>query len=175
MFKSDRPLKFALVTNDQPARVAQAEELARQLSAAGASVEVQRIGWVGFIADVLPGRRFGAALVETFEPNAMPDPERIWARDSALNLGGWTSQRSEDALAALRRATTSDARASALRDWRAVFDAEGPAIRLLHPGLSYPVAIELKGQAIPPLVLPRDRFASYADWYLFTKRAPGRF
>jgi peptide/nickel transport system substrate-binding protein len=175
MQKGDRPLRFVLATSDRPERLALAEELARQLNAAGARVEVQKAGWSGFVADVLVPAKFGAALVETFEPAASPDPARLWGRGAPLNVGGWSSQRAEELLGAARRATTPGARTSALREWQAVFDAEAPGVRLLHPALSYPVAVELKGQRLPPMVLPRDRFTGYADWFLFTRRAPGRF
>jgi hypothetical protein len=90
-------------------------------------------------------------------------------------VSGWSTPRGEELLTALRAGTTPDARQAALRDWQALFDAEAPGVRLLHPALSYPVAVELRGQTIAPFVLPRDRFATIADWYLFTRRAPGRF
>jgi peptide/nickel transport system substrate-binding protein len=174
--RGDRQLRLTLVTNDAPERGALAEELVRQLTAAGARVELQRVPWAALVGDLLPSGRWSAALVETFEPQAVPDPGRLWGKGAALNVGGWAPPRSEELLAAARRATTPDARLAALRDWQALFDAEAPAVRLAHPQLSYPVAAELRGQSIGPrLLLPRDRFASYADWYLFTKRAPGLF
>ncbi|HZQ99237.1 MAG TPA: ABC transporter substrate-binding protein [Chloroflexota bacterium] len=174
--RGDRQLRLTLVTNDAPERGPLAEELVRQLAAVGVRVELQRVPWAALVGDVLPGGRWGAALVETFEPQAVPDPGRLWGKGAPLNFGGWAPWRSEELLAAARRATTPAARLAALRDWQALFDAEAPAVRLLHPQLSYPVAAELRGQSIgPAFLLPRDRFASYADWYLFTKRAPGRF
>lgn len=175
LHKGTQPLQLVLATSDEPTRVALAEELARQLGAAGAQVEVRKADWSGFVADVLAPRKFGAALVETFEPTASPDPGRLWGRGAPLNVGGWSSQRGEEALAALRRATTSDARAAALRDFAAVFDAEAPGLRLLHPALRFAVAGDMKGVSVGPMLLPRDRFATYPDWFLFTRRAPGRF
>jgi ABC-type transport system substrate-binding protein len=175
MQRGERPLRFVLATSDRPERVALAEELTRQLEPTGARVEVQKVGWGGFVADVLAPGKFGAALVQTFEPAASPDPGRLWGRGAPLNVGGWSSQRGEELLATARRATTPEARAAALREWQAVFDTEVPGVRLLHPALSYPVAVEMKGQTLPPIVLPRDRFASYPDWFLFTRRVPGRF
>ena len=173
--KGNQPLRFTLATNDRPDRAALAEELVRELGAVGARVEVQKTAWSGFVGDVLGPGKFGAALVETFEPDASPDPARLWGRGAPLNVGGWNSAKGEELLATARKATTPDARAAALRDWQAVFDAEAPGLRLLHPAISYPVAAEMKGQTLAPIVLPRDRFLTYPDWFLFTRRAPGRF
>jgi ABC-type transport system substrate-binding protein len=174
--KGGQPLRITIVTNDRPERVAAAEELARQLGTVGAKADVQSVGWSGLVGDVLSTGRFQAAVVEAFEPSAVPNPASYWASGAALNLGGWRSQRGDEMLARARSAPTAAARAAVLREWQGVFDAEAPAVPLFHPRITYVVSSELRGQALPQRwVSPRDRFVGVERWYLVTRRAPGRF
>lgn len=173
--KDGRALRIAIVASDTPAHVAIAEEVARQLGALGARPEVQRVGWTGMLADVLVPGRFQLAIVEAFDPSREPDPARFWASGAPLNVGGWRSRRADEALAAARRASTPAGRLAALGDFQAAFDAEAPGIMLGNPAIVFAVSSELRGVTLAPLVAPRDRFATFADWYLLTRRAPGRF
>ena len=128
------------------------------------------------MGDLLPTGRFQAAVVEAFEPNAVPNPASYWASGASLNFGGWRSQRGDEALARARGAPTALSRATALREWQSVFDAEAPAVPLFHPRLTYVVSSELRGQALPlRWVSPRDRFVGVERGFLLTRRAPGRF
>jgi peptide/nickel transport system substrate-binding protein len=173
--RDGRPLRFTLVTNDRPERVAAAEEVARQLGALGARVEVQQVGWSGLIADLLQPGRFQAALVELHDPTPIPDPGARWGGGAELNLGSWAPPRAAELLARARGSTTPAGRAAALRDWQALVEAEAPTVPLFSPRLTYLVAPQLRGQRLPPLVAPRDRFADVLDWFLLTRRAPGKF
>ena len=173
--RNGRPLRFTIVTNDRPERVAAAEEIARQLGQVGAHADVQAVGWTGMVADVLQPGRFQAALVESYDPSPISDPTPFLGSKGALNFGGWASPRTDEILARARSAGTPAARAAALRDLSALVAAETPAVPLFNPRLTYLVAPELRGQSAPLLVAPRDRFAGMNGWYLLTRRAPGRF
>lgn len=171
--RNGQPLRVSVVTNDRPERVAAAEEVARQLTAAGAHAEVQAVGWSGMVADVLVPGRFQAAVVEMFDP--LGDPASFWRTGAALNVGGWASLRGDELLMRARAAREPSARAAALAEWQQLFQAEAPAVALFHPRLTYLVASELRGQQVAPFRAPRDRFEGVREWYLFTRRAPGRF
>jgi peptide/nickel transport system substrate-binding protein len=169
-------LRFTIVTNDRPERVRQAEELARRLGRVGGRVDVQAVGWSGLIADVLRPGRFQAALVEHADGQIDGDPSAFWSDGGGLNFGRWRSERGDALLALARQSTTPSARRDALREWRALFDAESPAIVLGSPRLVYWVSEEIRDAAAPAaLAAPRDRFARLAEWHVFTRRAPGRF
>ena len=173
--RDGRSFTLSLVINDRPERVAVADEIARQLGAMGIRVDIQKIGWGGMIGDVLPTGRFQSVLLETFDPAAMPNPAAVWQSNAPLNVGKWSNKRSDELLVAALRATTEPERQTALRDWRAVFVADAPAIDLYRPGIVYVVSQEIQGQNAMDLRLPRDRFASIADWYVFTKWTFHRF
>jgi ABC-type transport system substrate-binding protein len=168
--------RFTIVTNDRPERVRLAEELARRLGRVGARVEVQAVGWTGMVADVLQPGRFQAALIEHADGLVDGDPSPFWSAGGALNFGRWRSEHGDALLARAREAMSPAARRDALREWRAVFEAEVPAVVLGSPRLAYWVSQEIRDASAPSVVgAPRERFARIAEWHVFTRRAPGRF
>ncbi len=173
--KDGRPLTLSLVINDRPERVAAAEEIARELGAMGIRVDIQKVGWGGLIGDVLPTGRFQCVLLETFDPAAVPNPAAVWLSTSPLNVGKWSNKRSDDLLTAALRAMAEPERQATLREWRAVFAAEAPAIDLYRPATVYVVSKDIQGQSPMEWRVSRDRFAGIADWYVFTKWTLGRF
>jgi ABC-type transport system substrate-binding protein len=172
---SGPPPPLTIVTNDRPEHVRVAEELSRRLARAGATADVQALGWSGMIADVLVPGRFQAALVEHRDGLASGDPRPFWASAGRLNFGRWASERGDALLARAAEATSPEARRAALREWSALFDAEAPGVVVESPRLGYWVAEEIRGLQVAQLASPRDRFAGIAGWYVFTRRVPGRF
>jgi peptide/nickel transport system substrate-binding protein len=168
-------LRLTIVTNDRPEHVRVAEELARRLGRVGALADVQALGWSGMIADVLVPGRFQAALVEQRDGLAAGDTRPFWSGDGRLNFGRWRSERGDALLERAAGATTPAARREALAEWRGVFEAEAPGLVVAEPRLGYWIGEEIQGVEVAQLGSPRDRFAGIADWYVFTRRVPGRF
>ena len=53
-----------------------------------------------------------------------------------------------------------------------VFADDVPAIPLYYPVYTYGVSERVKAVQIGPLNTPADRFATFPDWYILTRRVP---
>ena len=64
-----------------------------------------------------------------------------------------------------------DLRSKLYRNFQIVFAKELPALPLYIPVYSYGVDAQVQGVQISPLYEPSDRFATFTNWYLITRRA----
>jgi len=57
------------------------------------------------------------------------------------------------------------------RNFQVVFNKELPALPLYVPVYSYGVDSEVQGVQVGALYDPSDRFSTFSNWYLLTRRA----
>ena len=136
-----RRLSFTLLLpdGDKP-RQAVAEAIALQLREAGIEMRVQRIAAKAFFGDILPNRRFEAALfawVNSTEPN----PYDLWHsrripgagnRGVGKNYAGWRSAEVDALLENEQRTRNQDSRRELLRRLQEKLVAETPIIPLYY-------------------------------------------
>ena len=53
-----------------------------------------------------------------------------------------------------------------------LFATDIPAIPLYYPAYTYGVSERVKAVQIGPLNTPADRFVTFPDWYILTRRVP---
>ena len=97
-----QPLKL-VVNSENNAKVSAAQYIAYQLQAAGLEVEVEKLSWDSYLAALTAGS-FDLYVGEVML-TADFDLSALVSSSGALNYGGWTSEQTDQLLAAFRAAS----------------------------------------------------------------------
>ena len=172
--KDGLPMQLILLTNDGPNRIALIEQIAADWRAVGVNAVVESVSFAGFVRDFLTPRRFDAALL-SWDITGDPDPFPLYHSSqitTGRNYGGWSNQEA-DALVIEARSTVDPKKRRALyAQFQHIFAADVPAIPLYYPVYTYGVSERVKAVQIGPLNTPADRFTTFPDWYILTRRVP---
>lgn len=173
--KDGKPLRFLLYSNDDPARQALIEQIAKDWRVIGVDAQPTPVTFAGLVADFLNPRRFDAALIG-WEIPGDPDPYPLWhstqAAGGGQNYSGWDNQEA-DALMEEARALTDEAQRRELyTQFQTIFAEEVPSLLLYYPVYTYGVSSRVHNVQIGALNQPSARFATFADWYILTRRVP---
>jgi peptide/nickel transport system substrate-binding protein len=164
-------LSISLATNDDPARRAAADAIARDLRAVGFRVQVEVKPWVDLAREELAQRKFQAVLLGQWTPTADPDGLRdLWGSDGVANLAGWRNPRADELL--LHGAALADpaARKAAYADFQRLWAEEVPSLPLYYPLLTWATRAEYQGVDLAPLPTADDRLGALPAWYVRTSR-----
>ncbi len=173
--KDGRPLRFLLYSNDDPMRQAMIQRIATGWRAIGVDAVPTPVTFAGLVADFLNPRRFDAALIG-WELTGDPDPYPLWhstqAAGGGQNYSGWSNDEA-DRVMEEARAIHDEAQRRALY-WRfqEIWAEDVPALLLYYPVYTYGVRDRVKNVQIGVLNQPADRFGSFAEWYILTRRVP---
>ena len=172
--KDGWPMQFILLTNDDSARIALIEQIAADWQAVGVNANVQSVSFVGLVNDFLVPRRFDAALV-SWDIAGDPDPFPLYHSsqiDTGQNYGGWANPEADALMTEARSTVDQEKRRALYAQFQHLFAADIPAIPLYYPAYTYGVSERVKAVQIGPLNTPADRFATFPDWYILTRRVP---
>jgi peptide/nickel transport system substrate-binding protein len=165
-------LEFLLSTSNDPARVAIAENVARQWEAIDAAVTVQALDAATYVDEHLLGRQFQAALVE-IDPGPDPDPYPFWHTSQLAapgrNLTGYSDPLMDDVLERARLTTDLARRKELYEDFASFFIAGAPAVPLYAPVSVYVLRANVQGFAPAMLITPASRFSNVHEWYVRTR------
>jgi peptide/nickel transport system substrate-binding protein len=168
--KNGHPLQFTLLTGDDPVFAELGQAMAKQWARHGISVEVQLMG--AGLSDRLRTRDFQAVLVELLL-SGDPDPYPLWHQtqiDGGQNYGGWDSREASEALEQARYLTDRAQRKTYYDQFQRIFVQEMPALVIAYPTYTYAIDESVRNVQIGPMVAPSDRFRSFPDWYINTRR-----
>jgi peptide/nickel transport system substrate-binding protein len=173
-FKDRRPLSFSLLVPDDSARLAVADEIARQWAAVGIQARIEPVN-VGLLSEYLVPRRYEAALVDLdFTLAGDPDPYPFWHQTQidppGQNYAGYDDRETSEILEQARQTPDQEARKELYHEFQQRFAAAVPAILLYHPVYTYGVDRYVYGVHVGPIVQPGDRFLGIADWYVRWRR-----
>ncbi len=172
--KETQPLRFELVTNDDPTRQALAEAIAKQWAAIGAQVGVRTLSVTALREEVLASRRFDAVLFGWDPAMADPDPYPLWHSsqiEGGQNIAGLRDPEIDALLAEARRTLNGEERRRLYAAFQRRFAEEVPALLLYRPVYHYAVATNVWNVQVPQTILqPSDRFATLPRWYMRTER-----
>jgi peptide/nickel transport system substrate-binding protein len=179
--KDKQPLAFTLTTNDDPTRVAMANEIAKGWQAIGIKATVQSVPGSLIVQNVLRPRQFDAVLYEWRTLSSDPDQYENWhqtqipgATGQGQNYSGLNDRDISEALEAARKTNDPTKRAELYRRFQELFADRVPALLLYHPVYMYGIDARVRGVQLAPMLVPSDRFRNIAQWYLKTKRVvPG--
>jgi len=174
--KGGTRLELTLVTNDDPERIAMAEEIAHAWTAVGVRTEVQAVGVASLIRDYVVPRSFDALLYGWEALPADPDPYEFWHSsqrgEGGLNFSGLANNRMDEVLEQARQTTDQDVRQRLYQRFQELFVYELPALPLVQPYYIYAISTRVRGVTIGYISDPSDRFRSMATWYVQTKTVP---
>lgn len=173
--KDGQPLRFILLTNDDPVRQAVIQRMAQEWRAVGVEAVPQAVSFAGLVSDFLAPRRFDAALIG-WEIQGDPDPFPLWhssqATEGGQNYGGWENPEADELMQQARVSVDYGVRQQIYAQFQRVFAEDLPALPLYYPVYTYGVSKRVKNVQIGPLNQPADRFSTFAQWYIVTRRVP---
>lgn len=165
-------LHMTITVPDVPDLVAVANVLQRRWSLLGAKIDI-RAEEPGALARRVTVNRDAQILIWNVLLSPSQDPYPVWwsgeATGHGLNLSNLSDRNVDDAIEAIRAATTTDMLAAARDVMTQAVLARTPAVFLTRPAYGYVHNIRVKGMT-PRLQLgtPSDRFTDISNWYVNT-------
>jgi peptide/nickel transport system substrate-binding protein len=173
--KEGQELHLDLLTDDDPERVAIAQEIAHQLKAVGVDTNLQPQAGSDLVHDFLLPHRF-QAVVYGWDQGYDPDPYPAWhssqAQEGGFNLAGYADQTVDRILSEARQTSDVEERKALYKEFQQIFAEKVPSILLFYPVYNYFVDKEVKGINLGVLFDPASRFANVHQWY-FTANGIG--
>jgi peptide/nickel transport system substrate-binding protein len=169
--KSGVPLRFSLVTNDDPARVSTAQRIATDLDAIGMDVRIDVVTFAELVGTRARERAFDAMLL-TVSTGMDPDPYLFWhssqTKEPGLNFTSYATLGMDRALEQARRTLDPSQRRDLYAQVFAQLQEDVPAVYLYFADYVYAVDRAVHGMRIAPLADPSGRFWNVEDWYVRT-------
>lgn len=170
--KDGKPLRFTLATNDEPPRVAAAQEIARQWGDLGIQATVITGGATELLQDVLMPRKFEAALFG-LEVGPDPDPYPLWhstqASEKGRNLADFSHPEADRLMEEARLTTDVTERVFLYQSFQEIFAEEIPILLLYSPTYNYVVDRHIQGVEPGVLFSPASRFHNVHLWFTETR------
>lgn len=181
--KDQAAFAFTLMTNDDPARVALANEIAKGWQAVGVKATVQGVPALALVQNVLRPRQFDAVLYEWRTLSNDPDQYEEWhqtqipSASAALgqNYSGLNDRDISETLEAARKTNDQAKRTELYRKFQELFADRVPALILYYPVYTFGIDSRVRGVQLAPLLTPGDRFRNLSEWYLKTRRIVSGF
>lgn len=168
------PLKFSLITVDQPILIALSNLLKNQWKALGVEVEVKSFPISTFERDFIKPRNYESLLFGEVL-GSIPDPFPFWhssqKRDPGLNLALYENKIGDKLLEEARTSNDPKIRSENLQEFQEILIEDAPAVFLYSPDYLYFVSKEIKGINTKIITDPSKRFSDVENWYVKTKRA----
>ena len=173
--KDGAPMVFTMLHPDDASHTQIAEEIQSQWARIGVRVDLQAMPYDQLVLNVLATRAYQAALVDlNLARTPDPDPYPFWHQAEAgngQNYSQWDNRVASEYLEQARVTADLSLRTRLYRNFQVVFAKEVPALPLYIPVYSYGVDSQVQGVQVAPLYDPSDRFATFNQWYLRTRRA----
>lgn len=173
--KDGRNLEFQLTTNDNVTRQVLIQRIALDWEKIGVRAMPTRATFQGLVSDLLGPRRFDAALI-SWETPGDPDPYPLWhstqVEGGGQNYSGWANEEADQLMQEARSISDEARRRDLYWAFQELYAQEAPAILLYHPVYTYGVSERVKNVQIGALNQPSERFRSFNDWYIVTRRVP---
>jgi peptide/nickel transport system substrate-binding protein len=173
--KEGTPLVFTMLHPDDEIHTRIAKMIRDEWAAIGVRVDLQAVPYDELAADFLASRGYHAALVDLdLSRTPDPDPYPFWHQAEATggqNYSQWDDRAASEYLEQARVTTDYTLRTRLYRNFQVVFTKELPSLPLFSPVYSYGVDSQVQGVQVPALYDPSDRFSTFNNWYLLTRRA----
>ncbi len=165
-------LELTLATNNDPVRVAVAEEISKRWAAIGVKANVSAIGATSLVRDLLEPRSYEAALF-AYHGGVDPDPYPAWhstqTSKGGRNLSSLNDTRVDRILEDARLAAAPARRADLYRAFQEIFAQEVPALPLYASTVIYVQKASVRGVRLGYFEDPGSRFWQVQDWYVKTR------
>lgn len=169
LVKDGMPLSLPIiVNNDDPLRVAAAQQAAQQLEGIGISVTLSSMSSAD-LSRVLASGQFTAAVFGWRSTTGDPDSYELWNSAGVAGGQNFTGLHDEkiDQQLTEARVTSNEAKRKALyAAFQQTFAQDSPAIILYYPRYLYVVSERIHGVQSLPIINAADRFDGISNWYI---------
>jgi ABC-type transport system substrate-binding protein len=166
------PLKFTLVTIDQPQLVKVANMLKDYWQKVGVTVDVKAIQ-LSELKQVIKQRDYDALLYGE-SLGSLPDLYPFWhssqINDPGLNLSEYQNKDVDQLLKDARETLANEIKVYKYAKMQDIILSECPALFLYNPDYVYWVSGKISGVDTTKIVDPAKRFANITNWYIQTHR-----
>lgn len=167
------PLKFSLITVDQPQLMKVAFQLKEQWLKLGVEIEIKTFDVSAIEREIIKPRNYEAILFGE-ALGAIPDPFPFWhssqKKDPGLNLASYENKKCDTLLKEARETLNREEREEKLEAFQTLLIDDAPAVFLYNPDYLYLVPKEIKGINAKIIIDPSKRFSDVENWYIETKR-----
>ncbi len=171
--KETTPLKFSLITVDQPQLVKVVNAIKQQWLNIGIDLEIKTFEISKLQQDYIKPRAYDILLFGEVL-GSIPDPFSFWhssqKRDPGLNLSDYENKDVDKLLEEARQSSDPEIRRQKYEKFQDILIGDAPAVFLYNPDYLYPVSKEIKGIDIEFITDPSKRFSGIENWYIKTKR-----
>jgi peptide/nickel transport system substrate-binding protein len=173
--KDNTPMVFTLIHPDDAQHTQIAQWIQKDWARLNVRVDLIPQPYDQLVLTTLASRAYQAVLVDlNLARTPDPDPYPFWHQAEATggqNYSQWDNRAASEYLEQARITADYTLRAKLYRNFQIVFAKELPALPLYVPVYTYGVDAQVQGVQISPLYEPSDRFATFRNWFLLTRRA----
>jgi peptide/nickel transport system substrate-binding protein len=164
-------LRISLMTDQDPLRIALAQEIANQLAEVGIQVTVAAVKTGELEQDFLIPHQYQAAVFgwPRWWPDPDPDPYLVWHSSQVeppggRNIAGYQSEDVDRVIEEARQTTDLDKRQALYYTFQQKFREDVPSVLLYYPVFTYFVVEEIQNVELGTLFYPSSRFANITQW-----------
>lgn len=153
-----------------------AEAISAQWAEVGVATQLSLAPDMAALREALSSRSFDVALVDVAPP-VDPDLYDFWSQEAIIrgqNYAGWNNRRASEALENGRQQWAIEERRPYYDTFLRLYDADLPALTLFQHVYTYGLSEEVKSAEIGKIVHPRDRYKTFADWFLLYREVAVR-
>ena len=165
--RKGKEMRVSLMTDQDPLRIAIAQEIADQLAEVGIQVTVAPQGSSDLVRDFLVPHQYQAAIFG-WDPGPDPDPYPAWHSSQVglegTNIAGYQNEDADHLIEEARQTTDLDKRQTLYYTFQQKFLEDVPSVLLYYPVFTYFVAEEVQSIELGTLFQPSSRFASAVRW-----------
>ena len=165
--KEGKELRVSLMTDQDPLRIALAQEIANQLAEVGIQVTVTPQGSGDLVQDFLVPHQYQAAIFG-WDPGPDPDPYPAWhssqVEANGRNLAVYQSEDADRVIEEARQTSDLDKRQALYYTFQQRFQEDVPSVLLYYPAFTYFVAEQVQDVELGTLFYPSSRLASITQW-----------
>lgn len=166
------PLKFTLITIDQPQLVQVANMLKDYWQKVGVTVDIKAVQ-LSELKQVIKQRDYDALLYGQ-ALGSLPDLYPFWhssqINDPGLNLSEYQNKDADKLLKDARETLANEIKVSKYAELQNIILNDSPALFLYNPDYVYWVSEKIAGVDTTKIVDPAKRFENITNWYINTKR-----
>lgn len=171
--KDGKDLRFTLITNDDPTRVAVGQFVVNAWRRVGVQADLATVSPAALLQNYLIPRRYDAVLygLDTgYDPDAYPVWHSTQRGEDGLNIAAYASKTLDTVLEEGRQAKDQEVRRRLYRDFQQAFLEELPSLPLYQPRYTYVLARRVQGVQVGALFETSSRFVNIHEWFTETMR-----
>jgi len=165
--KDGKELRITLMTDQDPLRIAVAQEIANQLAKVGVQTVVAPQGSADLVRELLVPHQYQAAIFG-WDPGADPDPYPAWHSSqvgpNGRNLAAYQNPDTDRLIEEARQTTDLDKRQALYYTFQQKFFEDVPSVLIYYPVFTYFVAEGVHNVELGTLFQTSSRFANIAQW-----------